>query len=801
MFFSEKSLVKSKKRKNGGLSRVRAEREKREAARLKRQKEEAEKRLRERSSIAIQREYRAYRSNAELCRSMKARLDAVVEETLRTVHGVGFRGCSTEQVSNIFSLLFYWRRLASSHSSTADISDDMLENLSKIIVHSSFCADVASLSAAGGEASRRPAIAAPSKAKEQLRFMLGLCPRYFLSRQWENVEIGRTSPVMELMTSCTYDLPVTTHRLVARDNAAFLVSKGLFQGLDGLQRANAGTRLSLSPLLSGFAKIGRIALNAESKDVLESFVAHVVSKEYYPTLLNDPNLSHFRISNSDEAGILQAVPSLAPRLSPEQATTLLHFVLVERAFPSLAEETHLFADVVGALFTRVKVNLFYGERHSMPTLYRSKSSDSLNDSFNQSSDDEDQLGDDEDWGQEVGDDSRIVQRISSRMRQLAGSPRRCSEVVKETFDPLTIVDSVLSSFDALVLQGGDLTGCIPLGTFLARWGSPDLLFQEGGKGNESAGLRKFNIPETGAPLRNLETAFPSLDPSVIGLVYVQCNRDVQKAAKALHTMSGSSDSAEASGEIPRSSTYSKNALVNSVSQFLLQPPPKAPACVEKEALDLECPRYAVMWKFLKKNYDVTSLAGNQEIADTVSGASEAFLVFVTGLYLQLRGQDEEEFFTLQKPFKLLQLSEIVLWLQSLMARLGEKERHTRFQGKHQNIVELVLQLACLRLFTHLHSRHKTRSWIRNTSSIDSDVLAALDLDRRLMREQDEAFTEALMADQKKGSASSAENDLGEAQTEEAEERKEAVQPEPAKTMTREEIRAARLAALEKRLNK
>ena len=135
------------------------------------------------------------------------------------------------------------------------------------------------------------------------------------------------------------------------------------------------------------------------------------------------------------------------------------------------------------------------------------------------------------------------------------------------------------------------------------------------------------------------------------------------------------------------------------------------------------------------------------------------------------------------------------------ARLGEKERHTRFQGKHQNIVELVLQLACLRLFTHLHSRHKTRSWIRNTSSIDSDVLAALDLDRRLMREQDEAFTEALMADQKKGSASSAENDLGEAQTEEAEERKEAVQPEPAKTMTREEIRAARLAALEKRLNK
>ena len=154
MFFSEKSLVKSKKRKNGGLSRVRAEREKRVAARLKRQKEEAEKRLRERSSIAIQREYRAYRSNAELCRSMKARLDAIVEETLRTVHGVGagqrdnVRGCSTEQVSNIFSLLFYWRRLASSHSSTADISDDMLENLSKIIVHSSFCVDVASLSAA-----------------------------------------------------------------------------------------------------------------------------------------------------------------------------------------------------------------------------------------------------------------------------------------------------------------------------------------------------------------------------------------------------------------------------------------------------------------------------------------------------------------------------------------------------------------------------------------------------------------------------------------------------------------------------
>lgn len=371
---------------------------------------------------------------------------------------------------------------------------------------------------------------------------------------------------------------------------------------------------------------------------------------------------------------------------------------------------------------------------------------------------------------------------------------------EKTFVPSDIVDFALASFDSLTLQTGDLNGCIPIGTFLARWGSPELLFQEDNSKNRSKSEDNFELPKTGAPLRDLETAFPSLDASVIGLVYVQCGRDIQKTAKALHTMLGSSDSREDSEESAQKldSQYTDNILVNAVFQFLLQSPQERPLCMEKESFDASLPRYALMWRFLKKKYDVISLAGNQDIADTVFGVSEAFLIFVTGLYLQIKDQNDEEFFTVQKPFRLIELSEIVVWLQSLMARLSEKERYTRFQGEDQNIVELVLQLACLRLFGHLYNRHKKRSWIRNTSSIDSDILAALDVDRKLMQEQDQAFSDALTEDQRNISASIVEKDSGEDQLEEVSQEEGA---STAKTMSREDIRAARLAALEKRLKR
>merc|ERR1712159_207605 len=101
----------------------------------------------------------------------------------------------------------------------------------------------------------------------------------------------------------------------------------------------------------------------------------------------------------------------------------------------------------------------------------------------------------------------------------------------------------------------------------------------------------------------------------------------------------------------------------------------------------------------------------------------------------------------------------------------------------------------LRLFGHLYGRHKKRSWIRNTSSIDSDVLAALDLDRKLMREQDQAFTEALENDKKHAAVSITKK--AEEEEQPAELNQQGRPNTAPKTMSREEIRAARLAALEK----
>ena len=116
----------------------------------------------------------------------------------------------------------------------------------------------------------------------------------------------------------------------------------------------------------------------------------------------------------DGCWLLAACPATLKQMrpSPEQATAVLHLILVERAFSSLENEVKLFAKVIGTLFMRVKVTLFYEKIHSIPTLYRSRSNDSLNESLDLSSDEEDQLGDDEDWGKEVGDDGKIATQPS-----------------------------------------------------------------------------------------------------------------------------------------------------------------------------------------------------------------------------------------------------------------------------------------------------------------------------------------------------------------------------------------------------
>merc|ERR1719240_2149446 len=88
-----------------------------------------------------------------------------------------------------------------------------------------------------------------------------------------------------------------------------------------------------------------------------------------------------------------------------------------------------------------------------------------------------------------------------------------------------------------------------------------------------------------------------------------------------------------------------------------------------------------------------------------------------------------------------------MMLQSIMSRFADKTSSSSVTKSPTDMVNLVLYLASLKLFKHLYDRHEKKPWIRNTSSLDSDLLKAVEIDREIMKEQDEALKLALAADQ------------------------------------------------------
>ena len=88
-----------------------------------------------------------------------------------------------------------------------------------------------------------------------------------------------------------------------------------------------------------------------------------------------------------------------------------------------------------------------------------------------------------------------------------------------------------------------------------------------------------------------------------------------------------------------------------------------------------------------------------------------------------------------------------MMLQSIMSRLSGNTYSVKKVKSAKHTVNLVLYLASLKLFEHLNNRHKKKPWIRNSSSLDSEMLKAVEIDRNIMKEQDEAFKLALAADQ------------------------------------------------------
>ena len=696
-FFSEKSIVQKRRKTGGGAASAREERKKREELRLRKEANQQQVKRMHSAAINIQKVWRSHQSRAGVIIT----LEEILKQRIRHCEG----NLSTVKAESVVISLAWWTKLISRASIALDT--EVLKEVCVIVVESRWCYEVCSQREDSVKARRR---------EQLLEILLAASLQSYRLNPPPSTNI--LASIGKVLLACTWDLPVTTHRKECQKYALFLSRSFLFETFDRHYQAATLCRPALE-------KVVRMALNTGDADVFSRFVQHIVARAYFPELLNSNIL---RINAEDNHNVLYALShrnkDLLLALSPSEATTLLSYVVSEK----FGEHgTPLFCSATTGLFFRAQVTLFHG-RDKLPPLYRRKSSNNSIESEEGGEDEDDLL----DHWEEVGDDNKIVDLIQARMRYLAGSPRRsvdhdhsaCSAVVSKYID----TGIMFSDFDSLLLKKS-LMGCGPIGAFIARWGSVEVLFQD----DDICG-KVIDLPNTGAPLRDLETAFPSLDPTVIQLVYSQCQRNIQNSFEALRSM-GMANASDVSTreEIildgPRCGLTGKDEdTTTKLHSFLL-----------KQRSGCNVPRFAELWIKMNEFYDVQILAGNKDVANTVPGLTEAFLCFVTGLYLDVKHKNEYAFYERQHPFKLAtQMSEIVLWLQTLMARLADTQS--------KSLSDMVLQLACTRLFQHLCTRHQKKAWIRNTSTIDSDMLAALDVDRQLRHEQDVAFQSALEVD-------------------------------------------------------
>ena len=433
-----------------------------------------------------------------------------------------------------------------------------------------------------------------------------------------------------------------------------------------------------------------------------------------------------------------------------------------------------FLRAVGRLILRIPIHYLYESKDDLPLFYSDKNIESgyqseySHGSYFHLSNIEDEF--DDDWSN-VGNVDALVSYIMVEMRKLIldttehseGKPRSHPQKIRNWdshfINEYIKNDQYIRDFESLVLNGENdrLAGCKLVCNIIVRWCTPYIFFpgeetneQAFGKGNASG------IKRTGAPLQDLITHFKTLDSEIVSLVYYgQGKRNMELSISALNEMTGETQNNSESivdGVFKVNNDLIKRIPSKELQNLLSYLTNGFKHSAETTSRDgKKIPPFLHLWHVLNTKYNVDVTLGNNDVARTIPGLSEAVYVFITCLFLVIKSQSDEEFHRLQYPFQLgTDLSKIVTMLQLLMSRLSSIQNNGQISDishSYDQVFNAVLYLGSLRLFNHLVDRHKRKSWIRNTSSLSSEILQAVEIDRNIMKEQDEAFQAALDTDQ------------------------------------------------------
>jgi len=465
--------------------------------------------------------------------------------------------------------------------------------------------------------------------------------------------------------------------------------------------------------------------------------------------------------------------TLAPTAALDAVDTIL--LLQRRKFSNESSMQIAFLRAVGRLILRIPIHVLYESKDDLPFFYSENvESDHQSEyppgSYLYLSNIEDDF--DEDWSN-VGNVDNLVSYIMFGMRKLVKEPKENRKLSPQKLrihsqhgcnsdshfiNEYIRNDQYIRDFERIVFheENNTLSGCKLICGMVMRWCTPYIFFPARETNEEASVKRKSRgIKMTGAPLKDLMNHFNTLDSEIVSLVYYgQGKRNMELSISALNEMIGETGNSSES-IIDRPFKLNKDLIEKIPSKelrnlllYLINGFSHSAETTSRQGMTI--PPFVQLWHVLSTKYNVDVTLGNNDVARTIPGLSEAVFVFITCLYLVLKSQSDEEFHRLQYPFQLgTDLSKIVTMLQLLMSRLSSIPNSVQLSdASHScdNTFNAALYLGSLRLFNHLVDRHKRKSWIRNTSSLSSEILQAVEIDRNLMKEQDEALQAALETD-------------------------------------------------------
>lgn len=781
-FYSEKSLVRKKRRKASSVQRSRVLREKREEERLRKELAEKLKKKIYDASVCITSIFRKLASNKKLSAKLLEQVSVNLTKDVSSINALETLKC------------FRWHlKLQNFHPGELDFpcsAKPIFVKLCKALISSDFFQ--------GNEKYVRYTLSVTM-------WLIQSC----VKGSMRDVACLRT--MITVLSASTYDLPIPKYTLLSNANSTFVASyknnAGKFVFFELIKvimlEADLANELGVATVKC-ITNILKIAIDSiltdnqykwhcesnnmlsRKKEVLQNFFVIIYFQKAVCSALTEYNSGLARVFEKKEfyTSVIEMVGSPTvhqncfdlTKLSPTAALQAVDtmFLLQRQKFNDDCSIQTSFLKAAGHLILRIPIDYFYESKDDLPSFYSDKNIESgyqseySHGSYFHLTNIEDEF--DDDWSN-VGNVDALVSYIMVEMRKLIldttehseGKPRSHPQKIRNWdshfINEYIKNDQYIRDFESLVLNGENdrLAGCKLVCNIIVRWCTPYIFFpgeetneQAFGKGNASG------IKRTGAPLQDLITHFKTLDSEIVSLVYYgQGKRNMELSISALNEMTGETQNNSESivdGVFKVNNDLIKRIPSKGLQNLLSYLTNGFKHSAETTSRDgKKIPPFLHLWHVLNTKYNVDVTLGNNDVARTIPGLSEAVYVFITCLFLVIKSQSDEEFHRLQYPFQLgTDLSKIVTMLQLLMSRLSSIQNNGQISDishSYDQVFNAVLYLGSLRLFNHLVDRHKRKSWIRNTSSLSSELLQAVEIDRNIMKEQDEAFQAALDTDQ------------------------------------------------------